>query len=134
MQRDVNLTIDEVGLIVGVTNYAMVQLGRPQLSSGLPQDGQPPSVVEMRHLNIINAGSFWPFPIRRSISRDDLYFLASYIDDWIAGKAPPQNLPAEYDDWRPQALRAFKERMLREGLWPQTTTDRATAGDHLTPR
>ncbi len=40
----------------------------------------------------------------RWISRDDLAFLAPYIDDWIAGKAPPQGLPPEYYDWRPDTL------------------------------
>jgi hypothetical protein len=122
MLRDVNLTLDEVDLIVDVTNYAMAQLGRPRLSSVLPEDGQPPSVVEMRNLNSAAGMTFWPFPIRRSISRDDLVFLTPYIEDWIAGKVAPQNLPAEYEDWRPQALREFKERMLREGLWPQPST------------
>ena len=107
MQRDVKLTLDEVDLIVDVTNYAMAQLGRPRLSSALSEDGRPPSVVEMRNLNISAGTTSWPFPIRRCISREDLAFLTPYIEDWIAGKAPPQNLPAEYGDWRPQAVREF---------------------------
>jgi hypothetical protein len=64
----------------------------------------------------INPLGFWPF--HRSISREDLEFLAPYIDEWIAGQAPQQNLPAEYPDERPQQLRALKERMQQEGLWP----------------
>ena len=121
MQRDVTLTIDEMDLILAVTDYAMTQLGRPQLSSALPEEGQPPSVVEMKSLNAIGSMAFWPRPIRRSISREDLAFLAPYIDDWIAGKAPPRDLPAEYKDWRPQTLREFKDRMKRKGLWPESS-------------
>ena len=52
------------------------------------------------------------------ISRAELAFLAPYIDEWIAGLAPPQNLPAEYPDERPDELRALKVRMQKEGLWP----------------
>lgn len=113
----VKLTLDETSLIVSVANYAMEQLGRPTLSV-VPKEGQPQSVVEMYNLNTFAAPVFWPFPVRKSITREDLAFLAPYIDEWIAGKAPPQNLPAEYHDWRPDALRSFKERMLKEGLWP----------------
>jgi len=116
--RPVKLTLDEISLIVLVANYAMDQLGRPRLNSTLPEEGQPRSVVEMYNLNAIADMIFWPFPIRRSITRADLAFLSPYIDEWIAGKALPQNLPAEYHDWRPDTLRSFKERMLKEGLWP----------------
>jgi hypothetical protein len=54
----------------------------------------------------------------RSISREDLAVLAPFIDEWIEGKAPPQNLPAEYEDYRPSTLLAFKRRLVSEGVWP----------------
>jgi len=57
----------------------------------------------------------------QSISREDLAILAPHIDDWIAGKLPPQNLPAEYEDWRPGVLLAFKQRLQSEGRWPLST-------------
>ena len=69
----------------------------------------------------VNPLGFLPF--RHSISRDDLAFLAPYIDEWIAGKAPRQNLPVEYPDERPERLRALKQRMQQEGLWPEKAVD-----------
>jgi len=47
-------------LILAVADYAMTQLGRPQLSSALPEEGQPPSVVEMKSLNAIGSMAFGP--------------------------------------------------------------------------
>jgi hypothetical protein len=57
-----------------------------------------------------------PFLVR--ISVEDLATLAPYIDQAINGEWPRQNLPDDYEDWRPAALRGFKERMKAEGLWP----------------
>ncbi|WP_212356818.1 hypothetical protein [Bradyrhizobium jicamae] len=54
----------------------------------------------------------------QSISRHDLAVIAPVIDEWIQGRLPPQNLPAEYEDFRPRTLQAFKARMQTEGLWP----------------
>jgi hypothetical protein len=54
----------------------------------------------------------------QSISREDLAVLAPFIDEWIDGKAPPQNLPAEYEDYRPRTLLAFKQRLQSKELWP----------------
>jgi hypothetical protein len=54
----------------------------------------------------------------QSITREELAILAPYIDEWIAGKLPPQNLPAEYEDWRPRVLLALKQRLQSEGRWP----------------
>ncbi len=54
----------------------------------------------------------------QSISREDLAVLAPFIDAWIDGKAPPQNLPAEYEDYRPRTLLAFKRRLQSKTLWP----------------
>jgi hypothetical protein len=55
----------------------------------------------------------------QTISREDLAVLAPYIDDWIDGRLPPQNLPAEYEDFRPRVLRAFKQRLQSQGRWPE---------------
>jgi hypothetical protein len=115
MDRPVRLTSDEFDTIVGVANYALKRLGRPNLLKARPTDVLC-SVVEVLRYDAINPLGALPF--RRSISRHDLEFLASYIDEWIAGQAPPQNLPAEYPDERPEQLRALKERMQQEGLWP----------------
>jgi hypothetical protein len=62
-----------------------------------------------------------PFLVR--ISVEDLTALAPYIDQSIDGKCPRQNLPDEYEDWRPAALKGFKERMKAEGLWPVAKAD-----------
>jgi hypothetical protein len=117
VDRSVRLTSDEFDTIVGVANYALKRLGRPTVSLFAPPDGLLRSVSEVLSRDMFNRLGFLPF--RRLISRDDLEFLAPYIDEWIAGQAPPQNLPAEYPDERPERLRALKERMQREGLWPE---------------
>ena len=57
----------------------------------------------------------------QSVSREHLAILVPYIDEWIAGKLPPQNLPAEYEDYRPRVLLAFKQRLQSEGRWPLTS-------------
>jgi hypothetical protein len=61
-----------------------------------------------------------PFGIARlqSMSREDFAVLAPFVDEWIEGRLPPQNLPAEYEDFRPRILLAFKQRLLSAGLWP----------------
>jgi hypothetical protein len=119
VDRPVRLTSDEFDTIVGVANYALKRLGRPNLLKSIPADGLLRSVIEVLRYDMINPLGFLPF--RRSISRDDLEFLAPYIEEWIAGQAPPQNLPAEYPDERPDQLRALKERMRKDGLWPGRT-------------
>jgi hypothetical protein len=113
MDRPVHLTIDEARLIVDVANYAVKRLGQHNLWSFISAKGRLRSVLEMA---IINSKPFFIWPLRRSISRDDLEFIAPYIDEWINGQAPPQDLPAEYWDWRPETLSAFKKRMQQEGL------------------
>ena len=122
VDRPVRLTSDEFDTIVGVANYALKQLGRPTLSLFAPPDDLLRSVSEVLSRDMFNRLGFLPF--RRLISRDDLEFLAPYIDEWIAGQAPPQNLPAEYPDERPEQLRAFKGRMQQEGLWPDRPVNR----------
>ena len=57
-------------------------------------------------------------PFMKGISGTDLALLAPYIDEWIDGNLPPQNLPAEYEDYRPRTLLAFKQRLQAKGLWP----------------
>ena len=56
----------------------------------------------------------------QSITREDLAILAPYIDEWIEGRLPPQNLPAEYEDYRPRVLLSFKQRLQSKGQWPLT--------------
>jgi hypothetical protein len=116
VDKPVRLSSDEFDTIVGVANYALKRLGRPSLLKAVPADGVLRSVLEVIRYDAINPLGFLPF--RRLISRDDLEFLAPYIDEWISGRAPPQNLPAEYPDERPERLRALKERMQKEGFWP----------------
>jgi hypothetical protein len=81
---------------------------------GLPRRGDRRLLTAWALLFMAN----FPFLPMQSISREDLALLAPFIDEWIDGKAPPQNLPAEYEDLRPQTLLAFKRRLLSEGLWP----------------
>ena len=57
---------------------------------------------------------------RGSIPVEELALLAPFIDLVIDGQGPPQNLPADYDDTRPETLRRFKQRMQSEDLWPQS--------------
>jgi hypothetical protein len=105
----VKLTTDETQLIMAVTVFAMKRVA-PARASYLTTEGKLPSVDRLLLRRDIYFGG--------SISREDLAFLAPYIDEWINGNAPPENLPAEYHDWRPDTLRSLKDRMLTEGLWP----------------
>lgn len=56
----------------------------------------------------------------RAMSRSELETVAPFIDEVIAGRGPPWNLPAEYEDERPAVLTEFKTRMQREGMWPKS--------------
>ena len=114
--KSVKLSNDEFGTLVGVANYALKKLGRPNPSFGLPADLQSMD-------RYLRSDMFNPISdiLPRYISRAELAFLAPYIDDWIAGHAPPQNLPAEYPDERPDQLRSLKLRMQQQGLWPNST-------------
>ena len=62
-------------------------------------------------------------PIGTRLSAQDLALLAPFIDRIIAGQGPPSLLSAEYEDWRPRVLTAFKARMMAEGLWPPDQRD-----------
>lgn len=117
VQTPIRLTSDEFDTIIGVANYALERLGRSGLSKERPTDLLLSVTEALRH-DTFNRFAF--LPLHRSISRDDLEFLAPYIDDWIAGQAPPQNLPAEYPDERLDQLRALRQRMQIEGFWPET--------------
>jgi hypothetical protein len=61
-------------------------------------------------------------PYFHGLSKKEIELLAPFIEDYIAGRGPRQNLPAEYEDWRPAALRNFKARMKAEGLWPENAS------------
>jgi hypothetical protein len=114
--KSVKLSNDEFRTLVGVANDALKKSGRPTLSQSYSQDLLP-SMIRYFQSDMFN-------PIAdvlpRYISRAELAFLAPSIDDWIAGHAPPQNLPAEYPDERPDQLRALKQRMQQQGLWPDS--------------
>jgi hypothetical protein len=99
---------DEVNSVADVAIWAQAQV-----ASGDPRF---PTLLQLR-LYLLDSGIRPPFIVR--ISAEDLEILAPFIDRFIAGEGPPWNLPAEYEDWRPAALTAFKERMKRERLWPQ---------------
>jgi hypothetical protein len=72
------------------------------------------------HMLYASALCIAPFEIARlqSMSREDLAVLAPFVDEWVEGRLPPQNLPAEYEDFRPRTLLAFRQRLQSEGLWP----------------
>jgi len=115
--KSVKLSNDEFTTLVRVANYALKKLGRPTLSSGLPAD------ILQNMVGYLRSDMFNPISdlLPRYISRAELAFLAPYIDDWIAGHAPPQNLPVEYPDERPDQLLRLKHRMQQECLWPHST-------------
>jgi hypothetical protein len=115
MKRDVRLTIDEGDVIVQVALDAMQRLGSPPPWKNI----RTIAILWSAYMSAAKLPALLPF--FRRISRDDLAFLAPYIDDWISEKAPPRSLPAEYDDWRPNSLRSFKDRMIREDLWPRAS-------------
>lgn len=100
-------TYDELDAVGQVVRLALRRLG-------LPRRGDR-RLLKARALVFMRGFTFLPM---WSISREDLAVLAPFIDEWIDGKAPPQNLPAEYEDLRPKTLLAFKRRLLSEGLWP----------------
>jgi hypothetical protein len=113
--RPVKLTIDEADLLRLIAFYMLEMRGLTPDAATLMSEGLR-SVSEMVTINRGRAYSI-SFPWRRSISREDLEVLAPYIDEWI-DRPPPQDLPSEYYDWRPDVLTPFKARMLKEGLWP----------------
>jgi hypothetical protein len=96
-------SFDEANAVGAVAVWA-----RQQIKNGDPRRNA---------INWLNL--YFPIPLSiQRISRADIALLAPFIDEFIAGRGPPLNLPAEYDDWRPAALREFKARMQREGFWP----------------
>jgi hypothetical protein len=113
--RPVKLTVDETDLIPRIALYMLYRRGLPTTTQTLMLEGLR-SVWEMIAINSAH-GYFISFPWRRSISREDLDVLAPYIDEWI-DKPPPQEIPSEYHDWRPDVLKSFRARMLNEGFWP----------------
>jgi hypothetical protein len=90
VETPIRLKSDEFDTIIGVANYALKRLGRSELSKERPTDLLLSVTEALRH-DTFNRLAFLPF--HRSISRDDLEFLAPYIDDWIAGEPPPRTFP-----------------------------------------
>jgi hypothetical protein len=98
-------TYDEVHVVSGLLLWVAAKVPEP--------DG--------RRLRTIAQYTYaYPYapPVMRCISRAYLTLLAPYIDEWIDGHLPPQDLPAEYEDYRPRTLLAFKQRLQAKGLWP----------------
>lgn len=99
-------SLDEQRLIYSVALWAAKELNKK------PGDGQ------LRYsLNL------WAYSVNYcwmgSIPVDELRILSPFIDLMINGKGPPQNLPNEYKDERPDMLTRFKDRMKAEWLWPR---------------
>jgi hypothetical protein len=103
-------SIDELNCVAGVAQWARQQIGRDD--------------PRWQVINFLCSYLSWflvtAFTVR--ISAAELEVLVPFIDDFIAGKGPAWNLPAEYEDWRPAVLRDFKARMTAERLWPVRTT------------
>jgi hypothetical protein len=100
-------TADELEAITHVVLWAKKQIG--------PDDPRWTPIFLMDSY-LVNYGI--NLTILTRISRQDLEILAPFIDQFIEGKGPPSMLSAEYEDWRPAALRDFKARMKAERLWP----------------
>ncbi len=98
-------TYDEVEVFAGLMSWAAEKVPEPHARAFRAQ------------AQITNANLYIP-PFMRCISRADIALLAPYIDEWIDGRLQPQNLPTEYEDYRPRTLLAFKQRLQAKGLWP----------------
>jgi hypothetical protein len=106
--------------IYAVQEAAM--LGRSQMPVGGPKCAQLLSLQLRLSGSGIMRNSFTYnrlplFPSLVHLSKEELEVMTPFIDQIIDGRAP-WNLPAEYEDYRPAVLRAFKERMIAQQLWP----------------
>jgi hypothetical protein len=104
-------TFDELGSLTDVVIWAGKQVAADDRR-------RRPLGVLLVKISPPSSGGLTP-PSLVGMSADDLALVAPFIDQCIAGKGPPLNMPAEYWDWRPAALAAFKARMQAEGLWPR---------------
>jgi hypothetical protein len=100
---------DEQHEVYGVARWAAKEL--PPLKNGN---------MRLLHSLTLNNDLLQFFYWMNSIPVDELTILAPFIDRMIDGNGPPLNLPAEYEDERPDILRRFKERMEAEELWPKS--------------
>ena len=113
-------TLDELGSVTDVVVWASKQIAtdnpRRKALQLLSVKLGPPAVSVLTPLSFVR------------MSAEDLALVAPFVDECIAGRGPPLNMPAEYEDWRPAALAAFKARMRAEGLWPReaAASDAAT--------
>jgi hypothetical protein len=100
-------SLDEETAVYGVTRWATKQLD-----------------IKRGDLRLLYAQTLYLCSVNwswmGSIPKAELAVLQPFIDLMIEGKGPPQNLPAEYDDPRPEILLRFKGRMKTEGLWPES--------------
>jgi hypothetical protein len=104
-------SFDEVGSVVDVLAWAGKQVAaddpRRMVFHVLRLKISPPSASGLTPPSLVG------------MSAEDLALVAPFIDEAIAGRGPPLNMPAEYEDWRPAALATFKARLQAEGLWPR---------------
>jgi hypothetical protein len=100
-------SLDEESTVYQVARWAAKELNKK------------PSDLELRH-----SLTLWAYSVQfnwmGSIPIEELRVLSPFIDRMIDGNGPPQNLPSDYTDWRPETLRRFKDRMIAEGLWPES--------------
>jgi hypothetical protein len=97
---------DELNAVIDVAIWAQKQVD--------PHDERQKVLLPLR----TGLPLAWMTPALTRISAKDLEVLAPFIDQSIAGTGLPSFLSADYEDWRPAALRGFKARMKTEGLWP----------------
>jgi hypothetical protein len=104
------ISFDELTAVTDVARWANQQI----------PTGDPHKATILYIFNTL-----WPanMPYGIRLSKEEMAVLAPYVDRFIAGEAPPWNMPAEYFDWRPDALKAFRQRLKAEGSWPDTPAD-----------
>lgn len=115
---------DEAKVILEVADDAADRLGWPPIAEGPGANSRlSKSIWTLQFRQYLSSGTsgfigkLMNYFSPGTISRDDLILLAPYIDDWLAGNAPPFGLPAEYDR-RIEFLDGFKKRMVSSNEWP----------------
>jgi hypothetical protein len=99
---------DEYDLVSRVADWGTLQIDK--------SDPRRKTLLQMA--SYLSAGGWNLTPsFMMCLSVQELRAVQPFIDEWIVGKAPPLNLPAEYEDDRSARLKEFKSRMIAEGLW-----------------
>jgi hypothetical protein len=122
---------DEARVILEVANDVADRLGWPLIGKGPSANSRLPKSIWALHFRQSLdygqsgfIGQLINYFSPGTISRDDLFLLAPYIDDWLDGNAPPFELPAEYDR-RLEFLDGFKKRMVSSAVWPVGAMEKA---------